>query len=106
MIEEDDLKTTKEEADTRVILHAKHAAPHVSSIVMVAEDTDILLLCLAFHRDIDCNMYVKGGTATRTRYISISNVSAALGHECVLLFLGYIPSQDATRSAPLVVEGS
>lgn len=88
VIEEDDLKTSQEEADTRVIFHAKHAAPHVSSIIMVAEDTDIMLLCLAFHRDIECSMYVKCGTATRTRYISISKVSAALGHDVCASLLG------------------
>lgn len=88
VIEEDGLKTSQEEADTRVIFHAKHAAPHVSSIMMVAEDTDIFLLCLAFHRDIDCSVYVKCRTATRTKYISISKVSAALGRDVCSSLLG------------------
>ncbi|KAG0727608.1 hypothetical protein GWK47_034280 [Chionoecetes opilio] len=88
VIEEDELKTSQEEADTRVIFHAKHAAPLVSSIIMVAEDTDILLLCLAFHKEINCSVYVKCGTATRTRYISISKVSAALGHGVCASLLG------------------
>ncbi|XP_068232399.1 uncharacterized protein [Palaemon carinicauda] len=88
VIEEDSLKTSQEEADTRVIFHAKHAAPHVSSIIMIAEDTDIILLCLAFHKEIDCSVYVKCGTATRTRYISISKVSAALGHNVCASLLG------------------
>ena len=73
--EEDDLKTSQEEADTRVIFHAKHAAPNVSSIIMVAEDTDIILLCLAFHKDIHSSVYVKCGTATRTRYQHLQSVS-------------------------------
>ena len=59
VVEEEDLKTTQEEADTRVVFYAKHAAPHVSSIIMVAEDTDIILLCPAFHRDMDSSVYVK-----------------------------------------------
>ena len=88
VLEEGDLKTCQEEADTRVIFHAKHAAPHVSSIIIVAEDTDIMLLCLAFHQDMDCSVYVKCGTATRTRYISISKVSAALGHDVCASLLG------------------
>ena len=82
------LKTSQEEADTRVISHAKHAALQASSIIIVAEDTDILLLCLAFHKDIDCSMYVKCGTATRTRYISISKVSTALGEGLCSSMLG------------------
>ena len=86
--EEDDLKTSQEEADTRLIFHAEHAASNVSSIIMVAEDTDIILLCLAFHKDIHSSVYVKCGTATRTRYISISKVSAALGHDVCASLLG------------------
>ena len=67
VIEEDLLKTSQEEADTRVIFHSLHAAPNVSSIIIVAEDTDIILLCLAFQKRMNCSMYVKCGTSTRTR---------------------------------------
>ena len=86
--EEDNLKASQEEADTRVIFHVKHAAPNVSSIIMVAEDTDIILLCLVFPKNIHSSVYVKCGTATRTRYISISKVSAALGHDVCASLLG------------------
>ena len=72
--EEDNLNTSQEEADSRVIFHAKHAAPNVLSIIMVAEGTDIILLCLVFHKDIHSSAYVNSGTATRIRYISISKV--------------------------------
>ena len=83
---EDNLNTSQEEVDTRVIFYAKHAAPIVSSIIMEAEDADIILLCVAFHKAIHSSVYVKCSTATRTRYISISKVSAALGHDvCVCL---------------------
>lgn len=84
MTEEDGLKTSQEEADTRVIFHAKHAAPKVSSIIIVAEDTDIILLCLAFQKDMNCSMYVKCGT----RYISITKVSGALGQNVWESLLG------------------
>ena len=53
----------------------------MSSIIIVAEDADILILCLAFQQDIDSDIYVKCGTATRTWYISIRKVSGALGQD-------------------------
>ena len=53
---------------------------------MVAEDTDIILLRLAVHRDTNYCVYVKCGTATRTRYMS--EVSAALDHDVWASLLG------------------
>ena len=44
-----ELQSTQEEADTRLLLHALHAAITCSKTVIVtAEDTDVMLLCLAF----------------------------------------------------------
>ena len=50
--EEDNLKTSQEEADTRVIFHTKHATPNVSSIIMVAEDTDIQIQKIQIHSSL------------------------------------------------------
>ena len=47
---EAELHSTQEEADTRRLLHGQHASRSESkSVLIVAEDTDIFLLCLAFH---------------------------------------------------------
>ena len=62
-----------EEAD------AKHACPGVSSIIIIAENTDVILLCLAFQRNIDCNMFVKCGSKSRICHIDISKVAKAIG---------------------------
>ena len=45
----EDLKSTQEEADTRLLLHALHAARNgYRSVVISSEDTDVFILCLAF----------------------------------------------------------
>ncbi len=42
-----DLQTTQEEADTRMLLHARHATEDAfNSIVISTENTDVLLLCI------------------------------------------------------------
>ena len=49
----EELNSTREEADTRPILHAAHAAKSGTKAVVVAsEDTDVFLLCLAFNHFI------------------------------------------------------
>ena len=81
VVEIDELKTSQEEADTRILLHAKHASPDVSSVVIVAEDTDVFILSLAFHDTISCNIFIKCGTKTRTRYIDVSKVAISVGKD-------------------------
>ena len=59
VMEVPELACTLEEADTRVILHASHAACSLfKSVVIVAADTDILVLCIAFKKEINCDLYM------------------------------------------------
>ncbi len=53
--EVEELRSNQEEADTRLILHALHASKTGSQAVIVtAEDTDVMIICLAFSRNIQC----------------------------------------------------
>ncbi|KAG1662160.1 hypothetical protein GQR58_021078 [Nymphon striatum] len=77
-----DLESTQEEADIRMLLHAAHASrSDYEAIVVVSDDTDVLVLCLAFKPPIPTNMYVKCGTKTRVKYADITKVFNALGYE-------------------------
>jgi len=54
----EELNSTQEEADTRLILHAAHAARSgYKTVVVASEDTDVFLLCLAFKCFIPASMY-------------------------------------------------
>ena len=44
-----ELSSEQEEADSRLLLHAKHAAtPHVKVVIISSEDTDVRILCISF----------------------------------------------------------
>ena len=63
------LRSTQEEADTRLLLQARHASDDgYKSIIINAEDTDVMILCLGFSMQISCPLYQKCGTENRTRY--------------------------------------
>jgi len=65
----------QEEADTRVLLHGKHASDTGSAaVIFVADDTDVFLLSMAFCTQITAPLYQKCGTKTRTHYIDITAV--------------------------------
>ena len=76
------LATSQEEADTRLFLHAQTHR----SLVFLADDTDVFVICLGLSSYINCNMNLRRGTKTRVRMVDIARVSTVLGSEmCSLL---------------------
>ena len=74
------LQSEQEEPDTRLLLHAMHGARTGSKAVIVtSEDPDVMLLCLAFQKDIPCPIYQKCGTENNTRFVEISKLAWSLG---------------------------
>ena len=75
-----DLKSSQEEADTWIVLHAKHASDQgYTSVIVVSEDTDMFVLLIAFAKEIPASLYQKRGTSTRVRYMDIRKLRAVLG---------------------------
>lgn len=75
-------RSTQEEADTRLILHAYHAGRSgCPTIVISSDDTDVFILCLAFKNSIPSTIYMKCGTKARTRYVDIAQVVQCHGPE-------------------------
>lgn len=63
-----------------MMLHAAHASSAGYQAIMISsQDTDVLLLCVAFNASISCPLYLKCGSQTRTQYISISTVVQLFG---------------------------
>ena len=73
------LQSNQEEADTRVILLAAHAAAEgYRPVVVTAGVIDVMVLCFAFSAGISCSLFQKCGTKTRIRYIDINNLRHGL----------------------------
>ena len=76
-----ELELTQEEADTQILLHAVHAARlKFASVVIVSEDTDVLVLLL---------MNIKCDSQTRVRYIEVSRVVESIGASVCRSLLGF-----------------
>ena len=76
-VEITELRSTQEEADTRVLLRAVHAAKAGSKAV-TAEDPYVMVFCLGFNRDIPCSIYQKCRTKNRTRFIDFGKLASSL----------------------------
>ena len=74
------LRSSQEEADTCMILRAVHCSKSgYSSIVVVSEDTDVFVLCIAFADNVTCPLYVKCGSKTWVQYVDVGKVTEMLG---------------------------
>lgn len=83
-----DLSCSQEEADGRMLLHAKHAALKSSSVIFVSEDTDVMILLLAFSQRIDAQLVLRRGRKGTVRYLDISELSRQLGRDLCAAILG------------------
>jgi len=83
----DVLRSNHEEADTRMILHAKHAADTFPAVIIVSDDTDVLIICLNSNCSMNGNLYLRRCTKARVRMIDINKLAAAIGNEVASAFL-------------------
>ena len=84
-----ELRSCQEEANTRLLLHAAHAANEgYDAMVISSEDTDVFVLLLAFYENINAGLFQKCGTRTHTKLVDIGKVSASVGKEVCLALPG------------------
>ena len=85
-----DLDSSQEEADTRLLLHAAHAArSKFIAVITVSEDTDVLVLCLAFKSFIPSSMFIKCSSQTRVKYLDVSRIVERIGASTCKSLLGF-----------------
>ena len=77
---EPNLRSDHEEADTRLLLHAKHAATTHPRIVIQSPDTDVAVLSVAHFEDLCCQeLWLKTGINDRQRYIPVHTIQSSQG---------------------------
>ena len=84
------LKSDHEEADTRILLHAKHASHYHNRIVIQSPDTDVAVLCTTHYRKLQCReLWFRTGIKDKARYIPIHSLAHKLGPELCNALLGF-----------------
>ena len=71
-----------EEANTRLLLNAKHAAKDHGRIIIQSPDTDALVLCVAFQNKINRELWIKTSCASSLSVILLEKLDLqAARHE-------------------------
>ncbi len=84
----DALASGQEEADTRILLHAKHASRDYHSLLCVCDDTDVFIICLGLSKYIEGRIFIRRGTKTRMRLIDVTLLASALESDTCLALMG------------------
>ena len=79
-VEVEELRCDHEEADTRLLLHAAHAADagH-KSVVIRSPDTDVAVIAIHHQNSINAALYFATGTKDKARIFSITVICDKLG---------------------------
>ena len=67
-----ELEGKQEEADTRMLLHAKHASHTINNIIIHTHDTDLLLIAVAASTELKSNLFIRTDTKAKSRLISMN----------------------------------
>ena len=77
---EPNLCSDHEEADTRLLLHAKHAATTHRRIVIQSPDTDVAVLSIAHFEDLSCQeVWFRTGVKDKQRFVPVHAIQHSLG---------------------------
>ena len=71
------LDSSQEEMDTRLLLHA--ARSMFVAVIIVSNETDVLVLCLPFKSFIPSSMFIKCSSQTRVKYLDVSRIVERIG---------------------------
>ena len=91
------LSSTQEEADTRMLLHAKHASEDsYSRIIINSRDMNVLLLLLYHMDNLSTEVWMQFGTPNKPKYIAVHNIHLPQSVRMSILAFHAITESDST----------
>ena len=76
-----ELYCSQEEADTRLIFHAKNISDTgLKKILIQATDTDVVVIAIAMSKILNCELWIAFGHGSKVRYIPCHIINSKLGN--------------------------
>lgn len=83
-----ELTSDHEEADTRLLLHARHAVDNgITNVVIKSPDTDVFVIAMS--SSLKCKLFFQTGTGNNHRIISVDHCRTAFGAEWSKALIGF-----------------
>ena len=84
-----ELYSDHEEADTRLLLHAKNASTSCEAVTIRSPYMDVFILMLGHKSSLDASLYFDTGSGNQRRLFDVNNVYRQLGAEFCEALLGF-----------------
>ena len=84
-----ELNSDHEEADTRLLLHAKNASTSHRAVTVRSPDTDVFILMLGHKSTIDASMYFDTGSGNQRRVLDVDKIYRQLGAQLCDALIGF-----------------
>ena len=85
----EELSSDHEEADTRMIAHARHASLSYSNVIVKSPDTDVFFIALNATNDIFANLFFETGKGNSRRIISLNKIKQHIGEQWCSSLIGF-----------------
>ena len=73
-----ELQSNHQEADTRMLLHARHASMSCDKIIVSSPDTDVFMVMLSKVTEMNGQLFMLTGTGNKRRIIDVSSVAEGI----------------------------
>ena len=83
------MTSNHEEADTRMICHAKDASLRHSKVIINSPDTDVFFIALNAAVDVNAQIHFETGVQTKKRIISLGKVKEDFSSQWCSSLLGF-----------------
>jgi hypothetical protein len=83
-----ELYSDHEEADTRIVAHAKQASQYYQSILIKSPDTDVLFIALNACLEIPADVFIEMGVGKGRRTLSLTNIRHSVGDSWCRALIG------------------
>lgn len=84
-----ELFTDHVEADTRLLLHAKHASSHHNDVIIHSPDTDVFVMMVGHKPAIHAALYFQTGVGNHRRILDVTKIYSSLGSELCDALIGF-----------------
>ena len=85
----EELSSDHEEADTRMIAHARHASLSYFNVIVKSPDTDVFFIALNATNDIFANLFFETGKGNSRRIISLNKIKQHIGEQWCSSLIGF-----------------
>ena len=73
-----ELESNHQEADTRILLHARHASMSCDKVIVSSPDTDVLMIMLSKVTEMNGQLFMLTGTGNKRRITDVNSVAEGI----------------------------